>query len=285
MSKASKSSGRRSRSHSDPAPLGGIYNTFLSWSGARSRAVATALRAWLPRVIQACAPWMSAEDIQAGKRWRREVANQLRLEIGVLCLTPENVQAPWINFEAGALSRSVADDSRVIPYCHGLGPADYGDPLGDFNGVRADRDGTLKLVRSINAAMERSIRDEDLERVFDRMWNDLEAELEEIPEADVPVVSRRNDPAPTPVNGYPLRPDRELLEEVLERVRRIDDRPQPLDYVASDGTVTQGLLSSDRVPPKWQDAVPPPSANIEDLMDRLYDAVGKEQPPKRGPRK
>ena len=171
MSKPSKSSvqhppGPRARCGSATRADGAPYNTFLSWSGPRSRATATALRSWLRRVVQACVPWMSAEDIKAGKRWRRDVADLLTLEIGVICLTRENVPAPWINFEAGALSRSVPDDTRVIPYCLGLSPADYGDPLGDFNGVRADRDGTLKLVRSINSAMPRPVPDEDLVPLF-----------------------------------------------------------------------------------------------------------------------
>jgi hypothetical protein len=211
---------------SDAAP--NTPNVFLSWSMDRSKDVATALRSWLPRVIQACDPWMSAEDIHAGKRWRREIAQHLAdLRIGVLCLTPENVERPWINFEAGALSRSVTDDSCVIPYCFGLGPADYGDPLGDFNGVTADRDGTLKLVRSINRAMDRQLRDEDLDLVFERMWGDLKAELDRIPAAP-------------PGTAAPRRSDRELLEEILARVR-----DQSLGWVSADGTIVRDILLPD----------------------------------------
>lgn len=78
---------------------------FLSWSGERSRAAASALSELLPDVMPALSPWMSEHDIAAGARWGHELA--VRLEdagFGVICLTPENIGVPWLLYEAGALS-------------------------------------------------------------------------------------------------------------------------------------------------------------------------------------
>jgi hypothetical protein len=167
---------------------------------------------------------MSERDIHTGKRWRAEIASQLSTaKIGILCLTRENLDRPWINFEAGALSRAVGDDSRVCPYCFGLKPTDYGDPLGDFNGVEATKRGTLDLLRSINAAMDQPLRSVDLEAVFARMWSDLEEDLRQIPA----------EPHPT----EPVREQEEILEELVSRVRGLEQslsrsektKPAPLE--------------------------------------------------------
>jgi len=96
---------------------------FISWSGPISREVAVALRDWLPSVIQAVEPYVSSEDIDPGVRWGVDIAGQLDdTEFGVLCVTRNNVTAPWLNFEAGALSKSV-ERSRVVPFLIDLSPS------------------------------------------------------------------------------------------------------------------------------------------------------------------
>ena len=80
------------------------YNIFISWSGSRSKWVAEALREWLPRILQSARPWMSAADIEKGSRGLNEVSSGLQgMKVGLVCLTPENLNAPWILYEAGAL--------------------------------------------------------------------------------------------------------------------------------------------------------------------------------------
>jgi hypothetical protein len=109
---------------------------FLSWSGARSQAIAEALREWLPKVIQAVKPWMSAIDIDRGARWSSDIAVELSdTSFGILCITPENLNAPWIHFEAGALSKTL-EKSLVCPYLLELEPTDLKGPLVQFNAAR-----------------------------------------------------------------------------------------------------------------------------------------------------
>ena len=89
---------------------------FISWSGDISKAVATALRNWLPNVIQSVTPWMSEQDIPKGTRWTHQLNQQLeQVKTGIICLTPDNQRSPWILFETGALAKTLAD-TYVCPY-------------------------------------------------------------------------------------------------------------------------------------------------------------------------
>ena len=106
---------------------------FLSWSGARSKFLAEALRLWIPRVIQSVKPWMSDEDISAGARWSKDLSLQLsEAKLGIICVTPENQNNPWLLFEAGALSKTL-DHTNVCPFLHELSPGQLAGPLSQFS--------------------------------------------------------------------------------------------------------------------------------------------------------
>ncbi|MDK2744319.1 MAG: toll/interleukin-1 receptor domain-containing protein [Nitrospira sp. BO4] len=153
---------------------------FLAWSGERSQAVALALRKWLKNVIQDLDPWMSEIDIKKGKRWRVELSAQLQdIKAGIVCLTPENLKEPWINFEAGALSK--LEDSYVFTYLHDLDPTDVSGPLVDFQHTKANKPDTWQLIRTLNASLkEAALEESTLEEAFNVWWEKLEKALSDI---------------------------------------------------------------------------------------------------------
>ncbi|MFD2428562.1 toll/interleukin-1 receptor domain-containing protein [Sphingobium scionense] len=105
---------------------------FISWSGEDSRKIASELYEWLPMVVQSIQPYMSSESIDKGTRWASSIANELEgTHVGIVVLTPNNVTAPWINFEAGALAK-IVDDTRLAPILFGLKPSDVGTPYPNF---------------------------------------------------------------------------------------------------------------------------------------------------------
>ena len=107
---------------------------FLSWSGAVSHSVALAFRGWLPSVIQSLEPYVSSEDIDKGARWSTEMAQELeKSRYGIICVTKENVNKPWINFEAGALSRSI-EKATAVPFSSAVSPFLFGLKSTDFEG-------------------------------------------------------------------------------------------------------------------------------------------------------
>jgi len=155
---------------------------FISWSGPRSQLLADALREWIHDVVQSVECFSSTEDIRAGQRWNNEINSWLNdTDFGVLCVTQENVTSPWLNFEAGALAKKINDDARVVPVTLGFAPAALDDPLKQFNGVRADKPGILKLIDSIVESSKATI---DVSKAFERWWPDLEAKIESIPDAE-----------------------------------------------------------------------------------------------------
>src|ERR1017187_9800498 len=102
---------------------------FISWSGERSQRIANILRSWLPGVLQAVKPYFSPDDIAKGTRWSTEIAKELEASrIGLLVLTSENLDAPWLMFEAGALAKNL-ERSKVCPILFGLEPTDVTGPL------------------------------------------------------------------------------------------------------------------------------------------------------------
>jgi hypothetical protein len=125
-------------------------NIFLSWAGEQSPShlVAQALRYWLPCFSSDLRPW-GTFDLVPGQRWSTELAAKLTsTESGVLCLTAGNQNSRWLNFEAGALARSV-DSAQVIPYAIGPFSAPITDPIGQFQAVPATREGTRALLKAL----------------------------------------------------------------------------------------------------------------------------------------
>ncbi|HLL14244.1 MAG TPA: TIR domain-containing protein [Pyrinomonadaceae bacterium] len=179
---------------------------FISWSGARSKAVAGALRDWLPSVIQAVQPWMSANDIDKGVRWGSDMAAQLQeARAGIICLTAENLNAPWILFEAGALSKTL-DKTFVCPYLFDIEPTSLEGPLVQFQATTAQKEDTRRLVHTINRAMNGGrLPEPQLDKYFERWWPDLEASFKNIESK--------------PEAPKPQRSEKEMLEEILELVR------------------------------------------------------------------
>ena len=116
---------------------------FISWSGHRCGQVASALRDWLPGVLQVIEPWLSSEDLPLGARWADEIARALQsTDVGIICLTPENLQSPWLMYEAGALSKRVSE-SLVCTYALDIPPTEISGPLAQFQSTIAQREDML----------------------------------------------------------------------------------------------------------------------------------------------
>ena len=216
-----------------------LYNIFISWSKERSKAAALALREWLPSVLQAAKPWVSDTDIEKGSHGLEEIDKALNLKIGIICLTPENLPSIWVHYEAGALSRSVDDRARVCPYLLAdLRPQDVEGPLGRFQLTRADKEDTRKLVHTINRNLNTRVADDLVDKVFDRMWPDLEAKLSNLP-APVGAIARKRSTDEMVAEILDLnraiaselpKAIRENISEVAAQIQQLNFAIRPIGY-------------------------------------------------------
>ncbi len=181
---------------------------FISWSGELSKKLGEALRNWLPSALQYVKPYFSPEDIEKGAKWNSEIAKELETSnVGIICLTRDNTEKPWILFEAGALSKSI-DKSRVCTLLFDIDSAEVKGPLTSFQATRFLKEDFKRLVAAINAAGgDARLESTVLDTVFEMWWPKLESQCAEILRSHEKVSRKEK------------RSDRDMLEEVLELTR------------------------------------------------------------------
>ncbi len=200
---------------------------FISWSGPTSQQVAEAIYDWFPSVLQVVTPYISSEDIDKGSRWSIELARELESSsYGIICVTPDNMAAPWLNFEAGALSKAL-DSSRVSPFLFNVRKSELTGPLAQFQATSYERDDVRRLMLSVNESYgENALPPQRLNQVFEVWWPRLEERLNSVTALRKPGKSDEEE-----------RGQGEILEEVLELVRgqqRLISSPEtllPRDYL------------------------------------------------------
>jgi len=247
-------------------------NVFISWSEERSKKVALALRDWLPDVIQEARPWMSATDIERGSRWAEGISSALATtKAGIICLTRENLTAPWLLFEAGALAKTNDPKTRIWTYMlDELKPEVLPGPLKMFQATPADKPNTHELLRSINRYLEEPITPDRLDRAFEKNWDDLQKKLKELPKTTAP-------PPPPPDPAKTATETLELLRslapavtaqaEELQRARQRElITTQVAEALAANARSTS-KLERERLAQAWSlKALDEPSSSVRELQ-------------------
>lgn len=156
-----------------------------------------------------------------------------------MCVTKDNLQSQWLNFEAGALSKAI-DKSRVCPLLFRVKTTDItNSPILQFQMAVAEKNDVFKLFKSINTSLgENGLDESRLEKVFETFWPQMEKAFESIQD---------------PNNGEEQKKGKKdtndvILEEMLNLLRsqqmmlRSPERILPVDYV--EGVLQR--LSRDR---------------------------------------
>jgi hypothetical protein len=214
------------------------HNVFLSWSGEWAKDVASILRDWLVDVVRQAKPWMSSEDIAKGSAWESEISGTLgSCTTGIVVLTPHSAGAPWVLFEAGAISKSVS--GHVCTLLCGLAPPITG-PLGRFQATTCEKADLFKLVKTIDTDLGGTSAAK-LEHWFEAFWGGLEAKLL--------ASEKKHNKAQAPIQ----QPSQaEVLKEILTTVRSIqrtqeDVRVQSPITIGGLGLIADPTINSTSV--------------------------------------
>ena len=146
---------------------------FISWSKPIAAEIAKQIKPFLEDVLGTATVFMS-QAMEGGTRWSMEIPQRLEsCNAGLVLVTKENSHEPWLQFEAGALSKHV-DESRVVPLlCNATIGDIQGTPLSLFQAKTLDHDDFLSVCLLFGAAF--GIAEETVRRRFERGWPDLDA--------------------------------------------------------------------------------------------------------------
>ena len=223
---------------------------FVSWSGELSKKYASFLKNWLEQCIQSVEVFFSAEDIEKGETWHTKLSNELRdTNFGIVCLTSENVNAPWIHFEAGALSKML--DSRVATLAINVNFSDIKGPLSTFQATKLEKNDIFQLLQSINNSQEKALSEEKLKASFEAFWPNFERHISETPETVK--ISKEEKKSQSKINS-------ESIDEILQLLRNqsaiISDPRKilPIDYF-------EYVMRT----------IPHTGSDIEEIFGEIYD--------------
>jgi TIR domain len=213
---------------------------FICWSGTNSRShrLAEILRDRIPDILQTAEPFVSDVDVGAGAPWMNQLTKALEEKrFGILCITPENQENPWIHFEAGALWKA-DEERRVCPLLYDIRPAEISGPLSQLQAKQFSKSGFLAVMKEVNRrGCSFSIEERVLERTFERVWSEIEAEVSKIKVPAVPLKKTRD--------------SREMIEEILTIVRSLQcarqEEKESAKYEAIQAAIRR-VLSSGAVP-------------------------------------
>lgn len=230
---------------------------FISWSGELSKNIAEVIKKWLPCIIQSVEVFFSPDDIEKGENWDTKVSTKLlECKYGIICLTKENVSAPWIHFESGALAKAL--DSRVATLMINVTPTDIKGPLSRYQATKLDKDDFFQLIKNINEQLETQLNIEVLKTLFNTLWDKINNDFKNL-------LEKYQDISPKKKKG--IKND-EALDEILLLLRKLNSTVSsptnilPPDYIS-------GILETSRRYDKGNEIY------HNQLLFQLLDYIGK----------
>lgn len=215
---------------------------FISWSGPLSKQVASVWYDLVKELFDVVQPFMSEENIGAGQRGLSKIATELAgSTFGIIVVTQENQGSQWLNYEAGALSKDLGDQTvRVAPSLVDFDrKTDVTGPLGQFQASLLDEEGIRFILTEIATAVGADVV--SVSKRFSNAWQEYRARFAQ---AKAEGAGRPSDAR---------RDTGEMLDEILNMVRdlartantRMDSNTPAMvrEFGPSHGTLSREFVS------------------------------------------
>ncbi|MBU8865574.1 toll/interleukin-1 receptor domain-containing protein [Paenarthrobacter sp. MMS21-TAE1-1] len=159
--------------------------------------MAQAIYKCLPSLFDNAKPWISTEN-RSGSIWLPEIDKQLSdTDFGIVCVSKQNQGAPWLNYEAGALSRKVDAKRELMPVLL----VDFDDtvevtgPVTGFQMKFANLEDFFVIMKDLNESELGPGIDADILRMrVELIWPSIEAEVKKVKSShDSQDVKKRTD--------------------------------------------------------------------------------------------
>ena len=148
---------------------------FISWSGkdTASYRMANILYETLPVIFQS-ADYFLSDDIPKGTVGIQQIFQNLsKAKIGIICVTKQNVEKTWLNFEAGALGSAVYNkDGMAIPLLIDMTSDEFAasnTPMKTFQGTELNEKELMRMFLSINTNLGNPLKETQVKSLFDSM--------------------------------------------------------------------------------------------------------------------
>jgi adenine/guanine phosphoribosyltransferase-like PRPP-binding protein len=177
---------------------------FISWSQSPSKEIASSLKNWLRTLMDDVNVWVSSEDIHLGQDWRKTLRDALETSnYAVLCVTPQNVDSPWIAMETGAIAMKSEQGFFAVPVLFGLEERDLPSHLSGFQSIGASKANLIRLANEIRNHVKSRTNSTVFERRLNLHTDELLADLTKLMTKRSNPVEPRQVRAPKALSNYP----------------------------------------------------------------------------------
>lgn len=153
-------------------------NVFLSFSGDYAKRHAVKFKNFLENTLQTSEGLISSE-IKGGDYWFPEILDNLnKAKFGIAFLTRSNQSSPWVNFEVGYIRGK--EGRKCTGILLDFDTSELIDPIKQINHKKLNKEDIKNLIQDINDLSETPIKNDVLNKAFDRNWIEYENSFKKI---------------------------------------------------------------------------------------------------------